>query len=65
MLAWPSFSAEPGATLRIYNTTQYFWSNTIFFRPDCNFKLAGPPPDGQKVNLFKTPAAPAVQLHLP
>lgn len=51
MLSWPSFYAEPGATLRIYNTTQYFWSNTIFFRPDCNFNQAGTPPDGQKVSL--------------
>ena len=49
MLAWPSFYAEPGASLRIYNTTQYFWSNTIFHRPDCNFNQAGPAPDGQKV----------------
>ena len=54
MLAWPSFYAEPGATLRIYNTTQYFRSYTIFFRPDCNFNLAVTPPDNQKVKMRPT-----------
>ena len=49
MLSWPSFYAEPGATLRVYNTTQYFWSNTIFYRADCNYQEAGTPPDGEKV----------------
>ena len=49
MLAWPSFYAEPGASLHIFNTTQYFRSYTIFFRPDCNFNLAVTPPENQKV----------------
>lgn len=53
MLSWPSFYAEAGASLRIYNTTQYFWSNTVFFRPDCNYQLAGAPPDGQKASPMR------------
>ena len=57
MLAWPSFYAEPGASLRIYNTTQYFRSYTIFFRPDCNFNQAVTPPDDQKVSVPYAPAA--------
>lgn len=49
MLTWPSFYAEPGALLRVYNTTQYFWADTVFFRPDCNFNSPGTPPDNKKV----------------
>lgn len=48
MLTWPSFYAQAGASLRIYNTTQYFWSYTLYRRADCNFALAiSPPPDEQ------------------
>lgn len=32
MLSWPSFYAEAGSSYGVYNTTQYFWSNTIFYR---------------------------------
>jgi hypothetical protein len=48
MLTWPSFYGEPGSALRIYNTTQYFWSRTLFRRTDCDYKLAAPlPPEEQ------------------
>ncbi|EIE27156.1 kinase-like protein [Coccomyxa subellipsoidea C-169] len=49
MLTWPSFYAQPGANLRIYNTTQYFWSYTLFRRGDCNFALTTPAPQQQQV----------------
>ena len=50
MLSWPSFYAEAGASYGIYNTTQYFWSNTIFYRGDCDWQNPVTPPDGQKVS---------------
>lgn len=49
MLTWPSFYAQPGANLRIYNTTQYFWSYTLFRRGDCNYALTTPAPQQQQV----------------
>lgn len=49
MLTWPSFYGQPGAALRIYNTTQYFWSRTLFRRTDCNYKLATPLPPEEQV----------------
>ena len=50
MLSWPSFYAEAGASYGVYNTTQYFWSNTIFYRGDCDWQNPVTPPDSQKVN---------------
>lgn len=49
MLSWPSFYAQAGASLRIYNTTQYFWSYTLYRRADCNFALAPPAPPNEQV----------------
>ena len=47
MLTWPSFFAQPGANLRIYNTTQYYWSETLYRRPDCKWDAqpSDVPPD--------------------
>ncbi|CAL8462804.1 g2337 [Coccomyxa elongata] len=53
MLSWPSFYAQAGANLRIYNTTQYFWSYTLYRRADCNFALAGSPPPDEQVNVTR------------
>lgn len=50
MLTWPSFYGQAGANLRIYNTTQYFWSYTLYRRSDCNFALAAPPPPAEQVS---------------
>ena len=54
MLSWPSFYAEAGASYGVYNTTQYFWSNTIFYRGDCDWQNPVTPPDSQKVNACST-----------
>lgn len=58
MLTWPSFFGQPGGSLRIYNTTQYFWSRTLFRRTDCNYKLAGPIPSEEQVCYSATCAIP-------
>jgi hypothetical protein len=44
LLTWPSFFGQPLSNLKIYNTTQYFWSYTLFRRSDCNYHLAAPLP---------------------
>jgi hypothetical protein len=49
LLTWPSFYGQAGANLRIYNTTQYFWSYTLFRRGDCNYLLTTPAPQQQPV----------------
>ena len=33
--------------LRIFNTTQYFWSSTLYHRPDCKWDQAMVPPQDQ------------------
>ena len=35
LLSWPTITAQPGGALNLNNTTQYFWSSTLFRRPDC------------------------------
>ena len=65
MLSWPSFYAEAGASYGVYNTTQYFWSNTIFYRGDCDWQNPVTPPDSQKVTHMLSPTErPANLLHL-
>lgn len=45
--SWPSFFAQAGATLRVFNTTQYFWSGTLYHRPDCKWDQAVVPTQDQ------------------
>ena len=39
MLSWPTFTAQPGANLKLANTTQYFWSSTLFHQLDCPLQI--------------------------
>jgi hypothetical protein len=62
MLTWPSFFAQPGANLRIYNTTQYYWSDTLYRRPDCKW---GAHPSAVPVNeqVLSYAVFPSYALH--
>ena len=65
MLSWPSFYAEAGSSYGIYNTTQYFWSNTIFYRGDCDWQDPVAPPDGRKVNCLLSLTETSCQSYAP